>query len=272
MPGKGEGIAFLLDSCRSLLRFSGPQGSRSTQAEVSSVDPCDAGSASTPAQPALDGSVPCSFLDCGHAEAQVEVPALRRVPAAVRRAAAPGVVAPATAPDDPGRGLGRARRIGRRRRGVVFLIIPIGAPFPDVADHIVKTPGIGREGTDRSGVDKTIVSLDAVPVRELLLGTRVGHVANLDEVFRIVADDKQGVRPSTASVFPSRSPVLLRISTPLAGERALCEVAKTATLAAHHSHSVDCKAERVRPGKCGNDTPIVSSASWCRLKTVTRYG
>src|SRR5208337_4271969 len=70
----------------------------------------------------------------------------------------------------------------------------------------------------------------------------------------------------------SRSPVLLRISTPLAGERALCEVAKTATLAAHHSHSVDCKAERVRPGKCGNDTPIVSSASWCRLKTVTRYG
>src|SRR5208337_2351455 len=70
----------------------------------------------------------------------------------------------------------------------------------------------------------------------------------------------------------SRSPVLLRISTPLAGGRALCEVAKTATLAAHHSHSVDCKAERVRPGKCGNDTPIVSSASWCRLKTVTRYG
>src|SRR5208337_5637025 len=51
----------------------------------------------------------------------------------------------------------------------------------------------------------------------------------------------------------SRSPVLLRISTPLAGGRALCEVAKTATLAAHHSHSVDCKAERVRPGKCGND-------------------
>ena len=70
----------------------------------------------------------------------------------------------------------------------------------------------------------------------------------------------------------SRSPVLLRISTPLAGGRALCEVAKTATLAAHHSHSVDCKAERLRPGKCGNDTPIVSSASWRRLKTVTRYG
>src|SRR5208337_18724 len=84
-----------------------------------------------------------------------------------------------------------------------------------------------------------------------------------------------GWRRSTSRqscLIGSRSPVLLRISTPLAGERALCEVAKTATLAAHHSHSVDCKAERVRPGKCGNDTPIVSSASWCRLKTVTRYG
>ena len=52
----------------------------------------------------------------------------------------------------------------------------------------------------------------------------------------------------------------------------MCEVAKTATLAAHYSHSVDCKAERVRPGKYGNDTPIVSSASWRRSKTVTRNG
>ena len=128
-------------------------------------------------------------------------------PCAVRRAAVPGVAVPATAPEDPGRGLGPRREDRQgRRRGVVFLIIPIGAPFPDVADHIVKTPGIGREGTDRSGVDKTIVSLDAVPVRELLHETRVGHVANLDEVFRIVADDKQGVRPSTASVFPLRLP------------------------------------------------------------------
>ena len=47
----------------------------------------------------------------------------------------------------------------------------------------------------------------------------------------------------------------------------MCEVAKTATLAAHHSHSVNCKAERVRPGKYGNDTPIVPSASWRRSKT-----
>src|SRR5208337_5532813 len=41
------------------------------------------GSASTPDQPALDGSVPCSFLDCGHAEAQGAVPALRREQVAV---------------------------------------------------------------------------------------------------------------------------------------------------------------------------------------------
>ena len=44
---------------------------------------------------------------CGQTETQVVVPVLRLVPVAVRRAAVPGVVVPATAPDDPVRGLGR---------------------------------------------------------------------------------------------------------------------------------------------------------------------
>ena len=50
------------------------------------------------------------------------------------------------------------------------------------------------------------------------------------------------------------------------------ETLKVATFAIPQSHSVDCKAERVRPGRCGNDTPIVPSASWRRSKTVTRNG
>ena len=53
---------------------------------------------------------------------------------------------------------------------------------------------------------------------------------------------------------------------------ALWETLKVATFAIPQSHSVDCKAERVRPGRCGNDTPIVPSASWRRSKTVTRNG
>src|SRR5208337_4682504 len=76
------------------------------------------------------------------------------------------------------------------------------------------------------------------------------------DILRTVGSELNDLRSRRNDAdYRSRSPVLLRISTPLAGERALCEVAKTATLAAHHSHSVDCKAERVRPGKCGNDTP-----------------
>ena len=56
------------------------------------------------------------------------------------------------------------------------------------------------------------------------------------------------------------------------GGPALWETLKVATFAIPQSHSVDCKAERVRPGMCGNDTPIVPSASWRRSKTVTRNG
>src|SRR5208337_3885023 len=123
------------------------------------------GSASTPDQPALDGSVPCSFLDCGHAEAQGAVPAPRREQVAVRRAAVPGVAAPATAPEKPVRATGCARWISGRRRGVIFVIIPIGAPFPHVTDHVMQTPRVRREGADRGCVDESIVALDAVKVR-----------------------------------------------------------------------------------------------------------
>ena len=56
------------------------------------------------------------------------------------------------------------------------------------------------------------------------------------------------------------------------GGPALWETLKVATFAIPQSHSVDCNAERVRPGMCGNDTPIVPSASWRRSKTVTRNG
>src|SRR5208337_4108496 len=120
----------------------------------------------------------------------------------------------------------------------IFVSIPLGSSGSSFGAYrlIVRLAGISGNGF-----------LD--PGETWIGGTDVGP-------FSAFPDDR--VMP--VSTNRSRSPVLLRISTPLAGERALSEVAKTATLAAHHSHSVDCKAERVRPGKCGNDTPIVSSA------------
>ena len=91
MPEKGEGIVILI-----ALRH-GPV----------------VGSASPPARPTLDGSVPRSFLDCGHAEPEVDA---RNSGVNLSRSAGRqylGIVAPATAPDDPERGLGCARRIRR---------------------------------------------------------------------------------------------------------------------------------------------------------------
>jgi len=44
------------------------------------------GSASPPARPTLDGYVPRSFLDCGHAELEVAAPEPRRGRAAERSA------------------------------------------------------------------------------------------------------------------------------------------------------------------------------------------
>ena len=97
-------------------------------------------------------------------------------------AAVPGVAAPATAPENPVRGsapenpvpgTGWARWMSGRRRGVIFVIIPIDRhPFPHVTDHVMQTPRVRREAADRGCVNESIVALDAVKVRELLLQAR----------------------------------------------------------------------------------------------------
>src|SRR5690349_19222138 len=73
--------------------------------------------------------------DSGDAKAQVVVPEVRRAPEAVRRAAAPGVVAPAPAPVHPVRALLGAYWVGDQTRRVVA--VPVRTPFPHVAVHVV---------------------------------------------------------------------------------------------------------------------------------------
>src|SRR5262249_11037337 len=66
----------------------------------------------------------------------------RRDPAAVRRLAEPRGAAPPAAPVDPEctpSGAGRVRVV---RSGIVIVVVPILAPFPDVALHVVKTEGV----------------------------------------------------------------------------------------------------------------------------------
>src|SRR5205085_2184507 len=68
------------------------------------------------------------------------VPVPRRAPAADRRTAAPGVPAPATAPEDPVRAPRRADRIRRLTR--IVLPIPVRAPLPHVSSHVPQAPPV----------------------------------------------------------------------------------------------------------------------------------
>ncbi len=94
-------------------------------------------------RPPLQGVLACtlgSLLTCGQPEPQVEVPILRRVPVPVRRSAVPGVVVPATPAIQAVRGY---RRPPRTVPPAELVVIPVGAPLPDVPQHVVKAPRIG---------------------------------------------------------------------------------------------------------------------------------
>src|SRR5271157_1905567 len=83
---------------------------------------------------------------------------------------------------------GRARWIGGRRRGVVFPIIPIGAPFPNIAQHIIQSPGIRALLAYRVSLAVTVV---AKPDMLALLAN-------------VIAPREQAGHPRPAGVFPLR--------------------------------------------------------------------
>ena len=63
-----------------------------------------------------------------------------------------GGVVPATAPEDPVRGLGRPRRVGRGRRPVIPRFVPILTPLPDIPQHIIQAPSVRPLLTNRVGL------------------------------------------------------------------------------------------------------------------------
>ena len=99
-----------------------------------------------------------ALLTCGKSNAKAEVvaPEAGRVPAAIRRPADPGVVVPTPAPIHPGRAPRRTRGI-RHRTGRI-IPIPILAPLPDIAVHVVQPPGIGRNNLATGAVESGVFS------------------------------------------------------------------------------------------------------------------
>src|SRR5260370_982925 len=79
------------------------------------------------------------------AEAVVPVADGGAAPVAGRRPALMGAVGPRTAAEDAHGALGRPWRVLPGALLVVVLAVPVGAPFPGVAVHVEKAPGVGRE-------------------------------------------------------------------------------------------------------------------------------
>src|SRR5206468_5362549 len=82
----------------------------------------------------VEGAVRRGVAPTGHAVVAAEV-----------LAAHPGAAAHHALPAGPG-----PLRAARRARAVVGGAVPVGAPFPDVADDVVEAVAVGREATHRS--------------------------------------------------------------------------------------------------------------------------
>src|SRR5581483_1708460 len=51
----------------------------------------------------------------------------------------------------------RARRVLRRTVLVIIELIPVAAPLPDVARHVIQSVSVGGEGTDRGGAVEAVL-------------------------------------------------------------------------------------------------------------------
>ncbi len=90
-------------------------------------------------------------LNYGQAEAQVVAPVRRLEPAAARRPADAGEADPAPAADHPGRGPRRPPRVVHNRLLVIGITVPIPAPLPNIAVHVIQPEGITSLLADRMG-------------------------------------------------------------------------------------------------------------------------
>src|ERR1700733_12559547 len=90
------------------------------------------------------------------------------------------------------RGLGSAARVFRnaarlRRVGFMLLRIPIGRPFPNIADHIVQAVAIRRECGDRGCALETVFA--KILARKFTLPS-IGHVLALG--YELIAPGELG--------------------------------------------------------------------------------
>ena len=85
-------------------------------------------------------------------EAEVDVDAAGRVAVALRRAAEAGVDAPVAAAQQTGRASRGSCGVCKWARGVVRTAIPILAPLPNIACHVMQAKSVGKLAADGVGL------------------------------------------------------------------------------------------------------------------------
>ena len=148
-----------------------PRSDRRRISEIATVRRCGSDSAGASLEPRLDvlhhidqpsaGCVACKTIRAGHllgtpllrrhgdAEAQSQVAVLGQGRAAARGSAAPDTVEPAAATIRAFLASCGPPRIVRRRLRIVFRVVPVRAPVPNISMHVVQTKWVRQEAPSR---------------------------------------------------------------------------------------------------------------------------
>ena len=100
----------------------------------------------------------------------------------------------------PGAARVRGHAAGLGRVGLVLRRVPVGRPFPDVADHVVDAVAVGREGAHRRG-PRPAVGAQVLVGKVALPG--VGHMPAVRREL-VAPGEVRAVQPAARGEFPFR--------------------------------------------------------------------
>ena len=95
-------------------------------------------------------------------------------------------------------------RVLRGRLRVGVFAVPVGSPFPDIAQHVVQAKGIGPKTSHGRGEGMAVVAAQGpvLPARPEHSGVGVERVGGSQQALGIVAAGIAGVGAGPAGVFP----------------------------------------------------------------------
>src|SRR5262245_47247693 len=146
-------------------------------------------------------------LELSHdTEADAPIASARLVPATRRGAKLGNIAVPGSAADDTARAVTVGPGFPVSGRLVIGLVPAILNPFPDIAMHVEQPELVGFEGAGRRRDGVTIAAIRPRPAAILLLGGRIGAIAEFAQRIAIVAEaeswSKRIAHGGARCVFP----------------------------------------------------------------------